>query len=183
MVIPKKVFHAADKLLVEDIMEVVMKSFSLDLSPKVSYHKQRYGPARRKTMERPEAGDDKTRIRMPSQAVEKIPARLQASVVIVEGYAQGMEYPLTKTYSVIGRDTDVEVALKDPLVSRRHVAIVYHEGEFILKDLESTNGTQMKGALIQQAALRHRDKFHIGDTILQFILVDSGSGRTYEISG
>jgi len=134
-------------------------------------------------MGRPESGDDKTQIRVPSQSVEKIPARLQASVVIVEGYAPGMEYPLTKAYSVIGRDADVEVPLKDAMVSRRHVAIVYHDGEFMLKDLESTNGTQMKGALIQQATLHHRDKFQIGDTTLQFILVDSGVGPTYEIGG
>jgi len=135
-------------------------------------------------MAKPEADDDKTRVwTPPTQSDDKIPKRFQASVVIVVGYAQGMEYPLTKNYSVIGRDADVEVPLKDPLVSRRHAAIVFHEGAFLLKDLESTNGTLMKGALIQQTDLCHRDKFRIGDTTLQFIVMDTGSGRTYEIGG
>lgn len=134
-------------------------------------------------MERPQTGDDKTQIRIPSQTAGKVPKRLQASVVIIEGYARGMEYPLTKAYSVIGRDADAEVPLKDPMVSRRHVAILYHEGGFVLKDLESTNGTLMNGTVIQQMDLRHRDKFRIGGTTLQFILVDTGVAETYEIGG
>ncbi len=134
-------------------------------------------------MERSEANDDKTRILKPSQTAEKIPTRLQASVVVVEGYAPGMEYPLGKSYSVIGRDKDAEIPLKDALVSRRHAAIIYHAGEFILKDLESTNGTLLKGTLIELDTLRHRDKFRMGGTTLQFILVDTGIGQTFEIEG
>jgi pSer/pThr/pTyr-binding forkhead associated (FHA) protein len=127
------------------------------------------------------ANEDKTRIRKPSDSTDKLPARFQASVVIVKGYAEGMEYPLTKTYTVLGRDKEADIAVKDSLVSRRHVAILYHDGGFVLKDLESTNGTMMKGALIQQADIRHKDKFRIGDTTLQFILEDFGGGRVYEI--
>jgi pSer/pThr/pTyr-binding forkhead associated (FHA) protein len=127
------------------------------------------------------ANEDKTQIRQPSQSTDKLPERFQASVVIVKGYAEGMEYPLTKMYTVLGRDKEADIAVKDPLVSRRHVAILYHEGGFILKDLESTNGTMMNGALIQQADMRHKDKFRIGNTTLQFILEDFGGGRVYEI--
>ena len=40
----------------------------------------------------------------------------------------------------------------------------------------------MRGASIRQRKLRHGDKFRVGDTVLQFILQESGKGRTYEIS-
>lgn len=128
------------------------------------------------------AGDDKTRIRTPSVSKQKIPARYQASVVIVQGYAEGMEYSVDRTYAVIGRNKDAAVPLKDPLASREHAVIVYHEGVFVLKDLDSTNGTHMRGASIRQRKLRHGDKFRVGDTVLQFILQDSGRARTYEIA-
>ncbi|MGE5173766.1 MAG: FHA domain-containing protein [Betaproteobacteria bacterium] len=126
-------------------------------------------------------GDDRTRVRQSSPSTSKIPARYQASVVILKGYAQGMEYPIDKAYAVIGRDKEVQVSLKDPLVSRQHAVILFHEGNFVLKDLESTNGTQMNGTSIRQADLRHGDTFRVGDTVLQFVLEDTGRSRTYEI--
>jgi len=130
----------------------------------------------------PAAGDDKTQIRQPSRTTKGIPARYQASVVILEGYAEGMEYPIERTYAVIGRNKDAAIPLKDPLASREHAVIVFHESAFVLKDLDSTNGTHMRGTSIRQRKLRHGDKFRVGDTILQFILQDSGRGRTYEIA-
>jgi hypothetical protein len=133
-------------------------------------------------MEGSKRGDDKTRIRSSSPSAKKVPARYQASVVILKGYAEGMEYPIDKIHTVIGRDADVQVPLKDPLVSRQHAAILFHEGNFVLKDLDSTNGTQMNGASIKQADLRHGDKFRVGDTVLQFVLEDTGRSRTYEIA-
>ena len=124
---------------------------------------------------------DKTQIGSPSKTTERIPERYQASLVIVGGHASGMEYALTTSYSVIGRDKEADIMLKDPLVSRQHAVVIYHDGSYVVKDLDSTNGTHMRGASIRQRKLRHGDKFRIGDTVLQFILEDSGRGRTYEI--
>ncbi|MEK6743098.1 MAG: FHA domain-containing protein [Nitrospirota bacterium] len=128
------------------------------------------------------AGDDRTQIRQTAPATKGIPARYQASVVILQGYAAGMEYPIERTYAIIGRSRDAAIPIKDPLASREHAVIVFHENAFVLKDLDSTNGTHMRGASIRQRKLRHGDKFRVGDTTLQFILQDSGRGRTYEIS-
>jgi pSer/pThr/pTyr-binding forkhead associated (FHA) protein len=128
------------------------------------------------------AGDEKTQIRQPTRPTKGIPARYQASVVVLQGYAEGMEYPIERTYAVIGRSREAEIPLKDPLASREHAVIVFHESAFLLKDLDSTNGTHMRGASIRQRKLRHGDKFRVGDTILQFILQDTGRGRTYEIT-
>jgi pSer/pThr/pTyr-binding forkhead associated (FHA) protein len=110
-----------------------------------------------------------------------IPGWYQASVAILEGHAAGMEYPIKKTYTVIGRRRDAAISLKDPLASRHHAAIMFHEDAFILKDLDSTNGTYMRGSYIRQRKLVHGDKFRIGNTILQFILHDYSRGRTFEI--
>jgi len=128
-----------------------------------------------------ETKGDRTQIRQPSESAKDVPAKYQASVVIIKGHAEGMEYPVDKTYFVIGRGPDVQVRIKDSMVSREHAAVVFHEGSFILKDLESTNGTHMGGASIKQQKLRHGDKFRVGDTTIQFILEDTQRPRTYEI--
>ncbi len=125
--------------------------------------------------------NNQTRIQRPSPPEKTIPARYQASLVIIKGYAEGMEYPLEKTSAVIGRDREADIPLKDPLVSRRHAAVLFREGAFLLTDLESTNGTVMKGASIKEVTLHHGDTFRVGDTVIQFILQDSGRSRTYEI--
>ncbi len=133
-------------------------------------------------MRKQEPGGDSTQMRTPSRsAARKIPDRFSASIVIVEGHAEGMEYPLTKTYTVIGRDRTADIAVRDSLVSRQHAAILFEDNVFMLKDLESTNGTLFNGKMIQQVRLENRDKFHVGDTTIQFILEDRSGGKVFEI--
>ncbi len=127
------------------------------------------------------SGNDKTQIKKQSQPLKKIPERFQASVVIIKGYGEGMEFLITKENTVIGRDAGADIALKDAQVSRQHAAIEYGEGNYRLRDMESTNGTRMSGTLIKETTLHHGDKFSVGDTVLQFILEDIGKSRTYEI--
>jgi pSer/pThr/pTyr-binding forkhead associated (FHA) protein len=133
-------------------------------------------------MRRQETGGDSTQMRTPSKPAQKIPHKYSASIVIIEGRAEGMEYPLTKAYTVIGRDRTADIVLQDSLVSRQHAAILYEDNMFILKDLESTNGVVFKGKLVQQARLENRDKFHVGDTTIQFILDDQSGGKVFEIA-
>ena len=132
-------------------------------------------------MQKRTPSSDKTQISGPASSARKIPERYQASLVIVAGHSTGMEYTLTTTYFVIGRDKDADIMLKDPLVSRQHAVIIYHDGEYILKDLDSTNGTHIKGALVKQAILRHGDSFRVGDTTLQFVLADTPRIKTYDL--
>lgn len=123
----------------------------------------------------------KTQVLRRKGVKKGIPPRYQASVVIVEGEAAGMEYPITKAYCVIGRSRDAAVHLNDPSVSRRHAAIIYQDDAFYLKDLGSTNGTYVGGVPINERRLAHGERFQLGDTCLQFVLLEGGKGRTYEI--
>lgn len=134
-------------------------------------------------MTRQDRNDDSTRIGAPRKVSPKgIPKNYRASIVILEGYAPGMEYPLEKSSTVIGRDKNADIPIKDELISRQHAAIVFDNGTFLLKDLGSTNGTFLKGGAIERVALKHRDKFTIGNTTIQFILEKTLTGNTYEVS-
>ncbi len=128
-----------------------------------------------------ESGGDSTRVRVPAQSAQKIPDRYRASIVILDGYAEGMEYPLTKAHTVIGRDKTADIPVKDALISRQHASISFDDGAFILKDMGSTNGTLHNGRLVEQARLQNRDRVQVGDTTIQFILEDSGAGKVFEI--
>lgn len=128
-----------------------------------------------------EQGGDSTQIRRPSKSIQQIPERYHVSIVILAGHAEGMEYPLTKEYTTIGRDRSSDIALRDPLVSRQHTAIQYADGQFTIKDLGSTNGTFLSGKMILTSRIENRDKFQVGDTTIQFIIEDTSKGKVFEI--
>lgn len=67
-----------------------------------------------------------------------------------EGPLQGGRWPLTRAGLLIGRDADCDVVVADRQVSRHHARIrVSAEGDLILEDLQSKNGTHVNGVVIQ----------------------------------
>jgi DNA-binding NtrC family response regulator len=68
----------------------------------------------------------------------------------------------------IGRDPACEVVLADPFVSHRHVRIERRGGSFMLRDLQSRNGTFLNGTKIVESALTIGDKLKIGESVFIF---------------
>ncbi len=52
---------------------------------------------------------------------------------------------------VIGRQTDCQVRLADPRVSRRHCSLTLREGRVWVEDLGSSNGTRLNGQPLEEA--------------------------------
>lgn len=69
---------------------------------------------------------------------------------------------------VVGRDPEAEVRLVDSRVSRRHAEIVTVDGEAMLVDLGSTNGTFVNGEPVSRAVLTDGDAVLIGGVELRF---------------
>lgn len=77
--------------------------------------------------------------------------------------------PLGPDGLTIGRNTDNDLALPDePLVSRWHAEITCQEERFLLRDLESTNGTWVDGQRIAQHVLTRGNCVQIGALVWQF---------------
>jgi len=85
----------------------------------------------------------------------------------------GREDPASGIVSkVLGVDlTDLDY-LAGPSVSRRHAQVLYREGNYVVQDLQSTNGTSVNGQLLPPEArlnLHHGDEIRFGDITLYFI--------------
>jgi FHA domain len=63
---------------------------------------------------------------------------------------------------VIGRHHDCDVVLPSLNVSRLHARLYFRDGRWILRDLESTNGTCVNGASVGRSELRPGDEITIG---------------------
>lgn len=68
----------------------------------------------------------------------------------------------------LGRSEEADVTLDDSGCSRIHAAIRYWEDIFIIRDMNSSNGTLLNGEKIDVAKLSPGDVVKIGDTEFSF---------------
>ena len=100
----------------------------------------------------------------PQDAAKALP---RARVVIVSGDEAGSAYPIKGTIS-FGRAEANTVVLKDAKVSRQHAQIQQQGNEFVLVDLNSSNGTFVNGQRVEEHVLASGDEIAIGDAVMQF---------------
>ena len=76
----------------------------------------------------------------------------------------GKEVPLSGDEITIGRDPENSVVLDDVQISRHHLRIYRDKQNWLIEDLNSTNGTTVNGkALKKVQKLKHGDLVTMGD--------------------
>lgn len=69
----------------------------------------------------------------------------------------------------IGRDVSNDLSIElDMRVSRAHAAIRSRDGQWLLVDLDSRNGTFVNGHRVANHPLRNGDRIAVGDRVLRF---------------
>ena len=68
----------------------------------------------------------------------------------------------------IGRASDNDVIVDDPMVSRHHCQLKLQHGAYGFTDLGSRNGSTVNGETVSQIALGPGDLIRIGDTEIEF---------------
>jgi len=79
------------------------------------------------------------------------------------------EIPLQKEQTVIGRKTDSDVVVDNPVVSGKHARIIKIGTKIIFEDLKSTNGTIVNGQTATKLLLKHGDCIQIGEHSITLI--------------
>jgi hypothetical protein len=83
----------------------------------------------------------------------------------------GTRHPLRKSRTVIGRGSDADITIADTGTSRKHVEVLWDGERAMVRDLGSTNGTQLNGRRIDEAQLLPDATFRIGRTDITFRVV------------
>jgi hypothetical protein len=68
---------------------------------------------------------------------------------------------------ILGRHRGCDVVLSNPAVSRRHARLVFRDGNWVLQDLQSTNGTAVNGMNVGRCEVRPGDHVVLGDQHLK----------------
>lgn len=98
-----------------------------------------------------------------------LPTNQEISLKVLEGHEKGTIYPIHKPRITIGR-ANSDVIINDMLSSRIHCALEVSDQTILLRDLESTNGTFVKGAPIQTALLSNGSVFKVGGHSFQLVI-------------
>jgi Protein of unknown function (DUF3662)/FHA domain len=85
-----------------------------------------------------------------------------------DGGATQRTFPLTSPLTILGRGTDCDLRLVDQGVSRHHAEIRVEDGDVVLVDLGSTNGTFVNGQPIRRVSLTDGTRVTLGRTTLVF---------------
>lgn len=87
---------------------------------------------------------------------------------ILDGADRGKIFSNVPTPVTVGREEGNVVQLNDERVSRFHLKIQEDQGQIVLTDLESTNGTRVNGEHVKICNLRPGDVIAIGRSVLLF---------------
>lgn len=97
-------------------------------------------------------------------------APMQPRLVVLSGPLKGEKFILSDEF-FIGRK-GATLALDERAVSRSHCSIRKEGTRYVIKDLESHNGTFVNGERIREHLLEHGDRIVVGDSQLLVLLSD-----------
>ncbi len=87
---------------------------------------------------------------------------------VVAGPDKGKKVVIDRRRATIGSSEGNELAVSDKSVSRIHCEIVVDERGYLLRDLDSKNGSVVDGLRVGAAYLRPSSEIVLGDTRIQF---------------
>jgi len=121
--------------------------------------------------------DSTSEIEIPAKArhsMEIAAASRQPCLVILGGLDMGRVIPVCEQGLTVGRGESCDLMLSDDAVSREHVEIsLVGPGKVSIRDLNSTNGSYVRGKRIHSADLVDGEKLFLGrNTVLKLMLHD-----------
>jgi len=101
---------------------------------------------------------------------------MDVNLVLLKKNGSHKFFPLPSSVTVIGRRHSCDLCIPLMSVSRRHCQLNYDDGVLKIRDLDSRNGTYLKGKRIDEAVIQAGDSIKIGP--LTFVLQIDGQPQT-----
>jgi two-component system cell cycle response regulator len=103
-----------------------------------------------------------------------------ACLVVIVGAEIGKRIELGQSDVSLGRSSSADVQLDLDNVSRNHASIVKNAHGWVLRDLDSTNGTFVNELPIRERLLRDGDQIRIGRAMLKFLTSGNVEAQYHE---
>ena len=98
----------------------------------------------------------------------------RATLLVINGANRGSRFEMTSAQDVvIGRSVGCNVRLDDSEVSRHHARICHDGQSFLLRDLNSANGSRVNGVTVTERILENGDTLQFGASVMAFQITES----------
>ena len=83
--------------------------------------------------------------------------------------------PFTRQYVnpeiILGRESSCDFTLNDQTISSRHARLAYHQNQWWLEDMASTNGTFLNGEVVTSpVVITHGDELRLGQVAVRIMI-------------
>jgi len=92
----------------------------------------------------------------------------RTKLLVISGPLQGREFVLNRDTFTIGSGSHNDLTIEDSTVSKRHCEIVVEQSGYLIRDLDSTNGTFVQGVRVSSAHLAPGSEIQLGKTRIVF---------------
>lgn len=91
-----------------------------------------------------------------------------AKLHILSGVLEGKVFDLIEERITLGRGMDNMIRLEDGTISHHHGLLISDGHEYVLRDLNSTNGSRVNGLRIVETKLHNGDTVRLGSVEMRF---------------
>jgi PAS domain-containing protein len=88
-------------------------------------------------------------------------------LTVVAGPDAGKSYSVVEGENSIGRVSGNAVVLPSSRVSKKHCVLIYSNGQLVVRDQGSANGTFVNGTLTRERNIRVGDRISVGEYVLE----------------
>ena len=118
--------------------------------------------------------DWKTRVTQIRSVHQSSEGSGQACLVLIYAGAPGAgeigrRFELPGDELIVGRGADADIQIDRDSVSRRHARLYKRDGNWVVCDLQSTNGSYVNDMPIQEHSMRDGELLKIGNAIFKFL--------------
>ena len=99
-------------------------------------------------------------------------------LIVQRGAKRGTEVIIRREQALLGRSRSCQICIPAPQVSRQHCAILIENGQVLVRDLGSTNGTFVNGVQISEQQLTTGDTLTIGNVVFLVRIETPGASDT-----
>lgn len=110
---------------------------------------------------------------LPSPSAQGTHPPLVASLAVVQGRATKSHVKL-KLPAILGRGKQATILIKHKEVSRVHCEIREYQGALLVRDLDSMNGTFVRGDRVDLALLKPGDTLTVGPLTFRAVYIHRG---------
>ena len=92
-----------------------------------------------------------------------------AKLVVISDEMKGQVFELEGSKISVGRLPDNQICLDNNAVSSHHAELVLKGHDYVVHDLNSTNGTRVNGQRVVESRLHHGDMINFSHVQLQYL--------------